>query len=259
MHMLRNQGPKISDFTVRRLSTYYRILEDIEAKGMDVISSAALADLAGTNSAQIRKDLSYFGTFGKRGRGYQVSALKSEIKSILGLQRSWKVVLAGAGNLGHALCSYKDFSKHGFEIVAVFDVDPSKVGQSWDGVRIRHIDEASVTIQSTGAELAIVADSRHGCAGGLRSAAGGRDSRIPQFRPREDRYAEITPGCVTSTSRSSSKGSPTRFTPPASSRLRDNLEDRCSSPWIRRKTSLPSSTGSSTSGAIGASSRPALP
>jgi redox-sensing transcriptional repressor len=155
--MLRNQGPKISDFTVRRLSTYYRILEDIETKGMEVISSAALADLAGTNSAQIRKDLSYFGTFGKRGRGYQVSALKSEIKSILGLQRSWKVVLAGAGNLGHALCSYKDFSKHGFEIVAVFDVDPSKVGQSWDGVPIRHIDEASVTIQSTGAELAIVA------------------------------------------------------------------------------------------------------
>lgn len=155
--MLRNQGPKISDFTVRRLSTYYRILEEIEAKGTEVISSASLADLAGTNSAQIRKDLSYFGTFGKRGRGYQVSVLKAEIKSILGLHRSWKVVLAGAGNLGHALCSYKDFSKHGFQIVAVFDVDPSKVGQDWDGVPIRHIDDAAKVIEASGAELAIVA------------------------------------------------------------------------------------------------------
>jgi redox-sensing transcriptional repressor len=157
MQMLRNQGPKISDFTVRRLSTYYRILEETETKGTEVISSAALADLAGTNSAQIRKDLSYFGTFGKRGRGYQVSALKSEIKSILGLQRSWKVVLAGAGNLGHALCSYKDFAKHGFQIVAVFDIDVSKIGQSWDGVPIRHLDEAPSVIASSGAELAIVA------------------------------------------------------------------------------------------------------
>jgi len=157
MQMLRNQGPKISDFTVRRLSTYYRILEEIEAKGTEVISSAALADLAGTNSAQIRKDLSYFGTFGKRGRGYQVSVLKAEIKSILGLHRSWRVVLAGAGNLGHALCSYKDFAKHGFQIVAVFDVDPSKVGQTWDGVPIRHIDDAATVIKSAGAELAIVA------------------------------------------------------------------------------------------------------
>ncbi len=113
--------------------------------------------MAGTNSAQIRKDLSYFGTFGKRGRGYRVAMLKTEIKQILGLHRLWKVVLAGAGNLGHALCSYKDFAKHGFEIVAVFDVDPAKIGARWDGIAIHHINDASDIVARTGAELAIVA------------------------------------------------------------------------------------------------------
>ena len=156
MSTARPRGPKISDYTVRRLSVYYRILENLERQGTDVISSAALADLAGTNSAQIRKDLSYFGSFGKRGRGYRVGMLKTEIKAILGLHRGWKVVLAGAGNLGHALCSYKDFSQHGFEIVAVFDIDPAKIGTKWEGVNIHHIDAAGDVVSKTGAELAIV-------------------------------------------------------------------------------------------------------
>lgn len=157
MQSLKTQGPKISDYTVRRLSTYYRILEAIEAMGTDVVSSATLAELAGTNSAQIRKDLSYFGNFGKRGRGYRAGALKDQIKSILGLTREWKVVLAGAGNLGHALCSYKDFARHGFEIVAVFDIDPGKIGQNWDGVPIHHIDECEAIVRARGAEIAILA------------------------------------------------------------------------------------------------------
>lgn len=150
-------GPKISDYTVRRLSVYYRILEELEKNGIEVVSSAALADYAGTNSAQIRKDLSYFGNFGKRGRGYRVTILKDEIKSILGLRRSWRVVLAGAGNLGHALSSYKDFGRHGFQIVAIFDIDPAKVGQSWDGVAIHHIDSCEEIVRETGAEMAILA------------------------------------------------------------------------------------------------------
>jgi redox-sensing transcriptional repressor len=149
--------PRISDYTVRRLSIYYRILEELEQGQTDVVSSAALAELAGTNSAQIRKDLSYFGNFGKRGRGYRVEILKNEIKAILGLNRRWKVVLAGAGNLGHALCSYKDFGRHGFEIVAVFDVDPTKIGQHWEGVPILHLDEAPRIVKEAGAELAIIA------------------------------------------------------------------------------------------------------
>lgn len=154
---VRGQVPRISEYTVRRLSVYYRILEEIERAGTEVVSSAALAEYAGTNSAQIRKDLSYFGNFGKRGRGYRVGVLKAEIKSILGLQRRWKVVLAGAGNLGHALSSYKDFGRHGFEIVAVFDNDPEKIGEVWEGVRIYDIAECKSVIEKTGAELAILA------------------------------------------------------------------------------------------------------
>ena len=157
MQGVRTQGPRISDYTVRRLSVYYRILEEIERTGTEIASSAALADLAGTNPAQIRKDLSYFGSFGKRGRGYRVSALKSEIKTILGLDRRWRVVLAGAGNLGHALCSYKDFAEHGFEIVAVFDTDPNKIGRSCEGITIHHMQECQEVVRQTGAELAIVA------------------------------------------------------------------------------------------------------
>lgn len=157
MSATSSRVPRISDYTVRRLSVYYRILEDLERSKTEVVSSASLADLAGTNSAQIRKDLSYFGNFGKRGRGYRVDILKNEIKAILGLNRKWKVVLAGAGNLGHALCSYKDFARHGFEIVAVFDVDPAKIGQQWEGVPILHMQEAPRVVKETGAELAIIA------------------------------------------------------------------------------------------------------
>jgi redox-sensing transcriptional repressor len=122
-----------------------------------VVSSAALAELAGTNSAQIRKDLSYFGNFGKRGRGYRVSTLKDQIKGILGLDRPWRVVLAGGGNLGHALCAYKDFARHGFDIVAVFDIDPQKVGEVWNETPIHHLDECEEVVRKTGAELAIIA------------------------------------------------------------------------------------------------------
>jgi redox-sensing transcriptional repressor len=156
MQSPRAKELKISEYTVRRLSVYYRILEETERHGTEVVSSAALARLAGTNSAQIRKDLSYFGNFGKRGRGYRVTVLKQEIRSILGLTRKWKVVLAGAGNLGHALSANKDFGLHGFDVVAIFDVDPEKIGRTWDGVPIHHIEECAEVVQRTGAELAIV-------------------------------------------------------------------------------------------------------
>ncbi|MBD3160839.1 MAG: redox-sensing transcriptional repressor Rex [Candidatus Eisenbacteria bacterium] len=150
------RGQKISDYTVRRLSVYYRLLDELEQQGVEVVSSAALAELAGTNSAQIRKDLSYFGTFGKRGRGYRVAALAKEIKKILGLDRTWRVVLAGAGNLGHALSMYHDFEKHGFSIVGIFDIDPEKIGQVWEGIRVRHLDDCEQVVREEKVELAII-------------------------------------------------------------------------------------------------------
>ena len=148
---------KISEYTVRRLSIYYRLLDELEREGTEIVSSAGLAELAGTNSAQIRKDLSYFGNFGKRGRGYRVALLSREIKRILGLDRAWRVVLAGGGNLGHALSAYRDFEKHGFSIVAIFDIDPGKIGQVWGGIPVRHLDECDRVVREEKVDLAIVA------------------------------------------------------------------------------------------------------
>jgi len=147
---------KFSESSVRRLSSYHRVLDDLARQDTEVISSNQLAVLAGTNPAQIRKDLSYFGTFGKRGSGYPVRDLRESIRAILGLNRSWRTVLAGAGNLGHALFSYKEFARYGFEIVGVFDVDPEKVGKIWDGVTISPLSSCAEVITEKQVELALV-------------------------------------------------------------------------------------------------------
>lgn len=158
---------RISDYTVRRLSVYCHILEELEAGRAEVVSSARLAHLAGTNSAQVRKDLSYFGNFGKRGRGYRVDELKRYVRSILGIDRAWRVVLVGAGNLGSALYSYKDFERHGFHIVAILDNDPTKVGLKWDEVEIFHMDECEKVVQAAGIELAVLATPASGAQAAL--------------------------------------------------------------------------------------------
>ncbi|MGH7608310.1 MAG: redox-sensing transcriptional repressor Rex [Gemmatimonadales bacterium] len=124
---------KISDSTIRRLSLYLRFLEQAHAHGRATISSSELARLGGTTSAQVRKDLSFFGSFGKRGLGYSVPELASEIREILGLKRNHRVVVVGAGRLGGALAQYQGFRDRGFHITAVYDQDPKKVGTRWSG------------------------------------------------------------------------------------------------------------------------------
>jgi redox-sensing transcriptional repressor len=121
--------PRISESTVRRLSHYYRVLEEVAAEGKRMISSHRLAEREGITSAQVRKDLSYFGSFGRRGLGYSVVHLREEIRTILGLERRWKVALVGAGHIGSALLAYAGFARQGFDIVAVFDEDPARVGE----------------------------------------------------------------------------------------------------------------------------------
>jgi redox-sensing transcriptional repressor len=120
--------PQISDSTVRRLSHYYRVLEEVEAEGRRVISSRRLAEREGITSAQVRKDLSCFGSFGRRGLGYDVAHLREEIRAILGLERRWRVAVVGAGNIGTALLAYRGFANQGFDVVAVFDREPGRVG-----------------------------------------------------------------------------------------------------------------------------------
>ena len=106
---------KVSDSTVRRLSYYLRILREIDREGTQTVSSERLAELGGLTSAQVRKDLSFFGNFGVRGRGYDVGALREALERILGLDRSWRTVVVGAGRLGSALASYPEFRSQGFQ------------------------------------------------------------------------------------------------------------------------------------------------
>jgi redox-sensing transcriptional repressor len=149
--------PRISASTVRRLSHYYRVLEEVEAEGRRMISSRRLAEREGITPAQVRKDLSYFGSFGRRGLGYNVPHLRAELRAILGLDRRWRVAVVGAGNIGSALAAYRGFGTQGFDIVAVFDRDPARVGQVVNGVTVRELDELPAAAAHTHFELAVIA------------------------------------------------------------------------------------------------------
>ena len=127
---------KVAESTVRRLSLYLRFLEEFEGQGVGTVSSGALASRGGTTSAQVRKDLSFFGSFGKRGLGYPVPELADRLRQILGLKRRYQVALIGAGKIGSALVQYRGFRQRGFDIVAIFDSDPAKVGRQWNGLTI---------------------------------------------------------------------------------------------------------------------------
>ena len=130
---------RIAESTVRRLSLYLRFLEDFAERGLTTISSDELAARGGTTSAQVRKDLSFFGSFGKRGLGYAVPELAARLRDILGLGREWKVIIIGAGKIGSALAQYRGFTQRGFHVVGVYDSDPGKVGKRIDGFTIRDL------------------------------------------------------------------------------------------------------------------------
>ena len=130
---------KVAESTVRRLSLYLRFLEEFEEQGIDTVSSGALASRGGTTSAQVRKDLSFFGSFGKRGLGYPVPELAERMRGILGLKRRYRVGMIGAGKIGSALVQYRGFKQRGFDIVAIFDSDPSKIGRQWNGLTVQDI------------------------------------------------------------------------------------------------------------------------
>lgn len=148
---------KVSESTVARLSVYLRRLEELRLEGVSTLSSEELAVHCGTSAAQVRKDFSFFGTFGKRGMGYGVVELIGALKSILGLERRWRVALIGAGKIGSALFAYQDFRRQGFYIESVFDADRAKVGQSWNGLVVRHDAELDRALRDEGVDIAIIA------------------------------------------------------------------------------------------------------
>lgn len=150
---------KLPQATISRLPVYLRSLVILANKGEQIISSDGLAQLAGTNAAQLRKDLSYLGEFGTRGVGYEVDQLINEISKWLGLLRDRKVVIVGLGRLGGALVGYQGFSQKGFKIVGAFDRDPAKVGDIVDGQTIHHINELEEYVKnvSGGVDIGIIA------------------------------------------------------------------------------------------------------
>ncbi len=147
---------KISQSTVRRLSLYLRFLEESETQGHATISSEELARRGGTTSAQVRKDLSFFGSFGKRGLGYSVPALAARIRDILGLKRSYRVVLVGAGKIGGALVQYQGFRQRGFNVTAIYDRDPQKIGTRWNGLVVRDVKHLEADLKKEPPDIAIV-------------------------------------------------------------------------------------------------------
>ena len=149
--------PKVPEMTIRRLSVYTRCLLQLEEDGVKTISSQELADRFSLNSAQVRKDLAYFGEFGVRGIGYYVSGLKAELQRILGLDREWPIALVGLGHLGSALVRYKGFARQGFRIAALFDDDPAKHGREVGGVPVLPARDLTREVRARAIQIAIVA------------------------------------------------------------------------------------------------------
>jgi redox-sensing transcriptional repressor len=147
----------IAESTVRRLSLYLRFLEDYKRRGLDTISSGDLASLGGTTSAQVRKDLSFFGSFGTRGLGYSVSALAHRIREILGLEREWRVIIIGAGKIGAALAQYRGFRDRGFRVVGIYDIDAARIGMQLDAVTVKDQKELDGDVAKLKPDIALIA------------------------------------------------------------------------------------------------------
>ncbi len=152
-----SKGSHIPRATIQRMAVYVHVLETLMAEeGCEVISSERLAGACTVNPSQVRKDLAYFGEFGVRGLGYYVQDLIVSIKRALGVDRVWKTVLLGAGNLGRAILTHKQFRLRGFHIVAAFDVDPTKIGTKAAGLEVLDTAILGETTRVEGAEFGII-------------------------------------------------------------------------------------------------------
>ena len=147
---------KIPRPTIKRLAMYYRCLERMKEEGKEYTSSKEMAKRLGVKACQIRKDLSYFGEFGKRGVGYRVESLITRLREILGIETVWKAIVIGAGNLGKAIAGHKAIKDQGFEIVALFDVDRRKIGKKVGGLPVLHMNEVKDFVKKNNVRIAIL-------------------------------------------------------------------------------------------------------
>ncbi len=151
------KADKISELTTNRLSIYLRCLNSLSAQGIKTISSEGLAEKFHLNSAQIRKDLAYFGEFGVRGVGYYVETLQKDLTKILGLDTEHRVCIVGSGRLGTALADYYEYTHTNFSVVALFDTDESKIGQKLGNVQIYNIKDFAEVVEKKGIDVAVIA------------------------------------------------------------------------------------------------------
>jgi len=141
---------------IKRLSLYLRVLKNFQQSGIEIISSHQITKYLNVPSSQFRKDLSYFGEFGKRGIGYEVNKLVKAIENILGIDRIWKIILVGVGKLGAALLAYPGFSRFNFRFIAAFDIDIGKIGKTWEGVKIEDVSKMEEIIRKENVKVAML-------------------------------------------------------------------------------------------------------
>jgi redox-sensing transcriptional repressor len=184
MHKRKSGPEQVSELTTNRLSVYLRCLNILDGLGVTTVSSRALAERFHLNAAQIRKDLAYFGEFGVRGVGYYVADLRRHVRQILGLDRQLRVAIIGAGNLGSALADYPGFLVEGFEIAALFDSAPDKIGQrSRGGVPILDIRELKKVARVERISIAVIAVPAHAAQAVVDLVVNARIKALLNFTP----------------------------------------------------------------------------
>ena len=181
--MVEHPRRRIPEATVARLPVYLRSLYELAADRVANVSSERLAELAGVNAAKVRKDLSYLGSYGTRGVGYDVEYLLYQMNRELGLTRAFPVVIIGAGNLGRALANYGGFDERGYPVVGLFDIDPAKVGSEISGMVVRHLDDLPEVIASSGNAIGVVATPGSGAQDAADRLVAAGVSSILNFAP----------------------------------------------------------------------------
>lgn len=146
----------VPDIVISRLPWYLQTLNQLAASGLSTVSSGVLAERLGTTAAQIRKDLSYFGGFGKQGTGYPIHHLIKALEKILNLDRIWPAAVIGAGGLGRALAHYQGFASRGFEIVKLYDIDPALIGMRVGSVTVQHVDRMPAEVRESKIKIGIL-------------------------------------------------------------------------------------------------------
>lgn len=174
---------RVPDSSVRRLSLYLGFLEKLDGGGEPTVSSDVLARLGGTTSAQVRKDLSIFGSFGKRGLGYSVAELTTRLRHILGLGRDWHVCIVGAGKIGLALAQYPGFREKGFHVSALYDSSPAKVGTSFGSIPVRDVNQLAADAEVAPFDIGVIAVPSEGAQAVADAMVAAKIKAIMNFAP----------------------------------------------------------------------------